>query len=77
VTRIDPSSGATTTIRVGHGPMALALGSGAVWVANKDDGTISRIDAGSNDVVRTIEIGNAPAGLTFADGHVWVSVQAP
>jgi YVTN family beta-propeller protein len=46
-------------------------------VANTGDGTISRIDAASNEAVRTIKVGNAPAGLAFSGGHLWVAVQAP
>jgi peptide/nickel transport system substrate-binding protein len=57
--------------------VSVAVGSAAVWVANKGEGTISRIDSASNDVVSTIAVGNAPAGVAFADGELWVSVQAP
>ena len=32
------------SIRVGNGPSAVAVGAGAVWVANRVDGTVSRID---------------------------------
>ena len=40
--------GATRTIGVGRGPTAVAVGAGAVWVANTADGTISRIDPATN-----------------------------
>ena len=33
-----------STIKVGVTPMSLAYGAGSVWSANKDDGTVSRID---------------------------------
>ena len=55
----------------------MAFGAGAVWVANASDGTVSRIDPETNEVVKTIEVGNAPAGIAVSDGLVWVSVQAP
>ena len=41
------------------------------------DGTVSRIDPATNEVVATIEVGNAPAGIAVGDGFVWVAVQAP
>ena len=42
---IDPGSGRITDqYRVGHGPEAVAAGAGSVWVANRLDGTVSRID---------------------------------
>jgi YVTN family beta-propeller protein len=47
-----------------------------VWVANTNDGTVSRIDPETNKVER-IEVGNAPAGIAYWRGRVWVSVQAP
>jgi YVTN family beta-propeller protein len=77
VTRIDPGSGSAITIPVGHGPMGIAVGAGAVWVANSDDGTISRIDPTTRTVVATIVVGGRPVGIAVSDGRVWVSVEAP
>ena len=62
---------------MGDGPEDVVVGAGAVWVANRLDGTVSRIDPETNEVVKTIEVGNAPSGLAFADGRVWLTVQAP
>jgi len=77
VTRIDPASGATDTIRgVGHTPTGIAVGGGAVWVASGDDGTVSRIDPATRDV-KTIKTGSVPDSLAFGYGYVWVTVQAP
>ena len=77
MTRIDAASYSTSTIPdVGHGPVAIAFGDGAVWVASSD-GTVSRIDPGTRKVVKTIPVGNAPSGIVVADGLVWVTVQAP
>ena len=38
-------------IEVGNGPADIAVGEGAVWVTNRFDGTISRIDPDSGEVV--------------------------
>ena len=62
---------------MGDAPAALAVGAGAVWVANAGDGTVSRIEIAKGEVVETIQIGNAPSGIAFGNGAVWVSVQAP
>ena len=39
------------TITVGDGPTGIAVAGGDVWVANTLDGTVSRIDADSNELV--------------------------
>jgi YVTN family beta-propeller protein len=75
VSRIDPRSGAVTTIPIGHEPESLAVGADSVWVAN-GDGTVSRIDPQSRRVVATIRVGGAPEGIAIAGGAVWVSVSA-
>ena len=50
---IDPDGGRITAeYSVGHSPGAVTAGGGSVWVANRLDGTVSRIDrdrAGHHD----------------------------
>jgi YVTN family beta-propeller protein len=59
----------------------------AVWVTNRDDSTVSRIDPRSNRVVATIRLrrpvlqagtrpGAAPFGIAVGGGKVWVTTQA-
>ena len=55
-------------------PSAGAAGAGSVWVANSDDGTVTRIDPASNQVTAAIPIGNRPYAVTAGHGAVWVSV---
>jgi len=52
---------AQAVIGVGQRPGVPAAGQGAVWVPNTGDGTVSRIDPGSNRVTATIRIGDQPA----------------
>jgi YVTN family beta-propeller protein len=73
VTRIDPRTNVTTTIKVGRSPVAVAFGDDAVWVANGDGHSVSRIDSGSLKV-KTIHVGHSPAGVAFGQGLVWVTV---
>lgn len=77
VARIEPGARSFLRIPVGDGPEDVVVGAGSVWVANRLDGTVSRIDLQAEEVVETIEVGNAPSSLAFADGRVWVTVQAP
>jgi YVTN family beta-propeller protein len=77
VHRIHPGSRATFQIGVGDRPVAVAVDANAVWVANAGDGTVSRIDPETSEVVATIDVGPAPAGVAVAHGLVWVTVQSP
>ncbi|MGN6166759.1 MAG: ABC transporter substrate-binding protein, partial [Solirubrobacteraceae bacterium] len=74
VSRIDPATHAVVqTIPVGSTPGGIAVGAGAVWVANNFRGTVSRIDPAVNRVVQTIPVGNGPSGVAVGDGWVWVT----
>jgi YVTN family beta-propeller protein len=69
---IDPDSGRITDqYSVGHGPGAVTAGGGSVWVANRLDGTVSRIDRDRQIV--TIDVGGAPTALAFGAGSLWVA----
>ena len=74
VGRIEADSGRITAPQypVGHGPVAVVAGAGSVWVANRLDGTVSRIDRERDQVV-TIPIGGEPSGLAFGAGSLWVA----
>jgi DNA-binding beta-propeller fold protein YncE len=54
----------------------IAVGGGAVWVANMNPRTVTRIDPDTNAVVATIPLGEpdflwGPTRLAFAHGSVW------
>jgi DNA-binding SARP family transcriptional activator/DNA-binding beta-propeller fold protein YncE len=58
-------------VRVGDGPAGVAVGEGAVWVANLLDGTVSRVDPGLGEVSRQGQIGT-PTAIAVGAGAVWV-----
>jgi DNA-binding beta-propeller fold protein YncE len=60
-------------VLVGRRPVAVAIGHGSVWVANADDGTVSRIDLDRREVIRTIGIGAPAIDLAVATDAVWVA----
>jgi YVTN family beta-propeller protein len=60
-------------IRVGNSPGAVLVAEGSVWVANRGDGTISRVDPATNRVIATIGVGANPTRLTADSGAVWVA----
>jgi YVTN family beta-propeller protein len=76
VVEINPDDNSVeASVAVGSNPSSIAVGGGAVWVANSSDGTISRIDPGKVAVVDTIRVGPSPVGLAFGGGKLWVSAQ--
>jgi DNA-binding SARP family transcriptional activator len=71
---IDPQrSRVVDHVPVGRRPVALAIGHGSVWVANADDGTVSRIHPDRREVIRTIGIGAPAIDLAVATDAVWVA----
>ena len=81
MTRIAiPGPGQTaslSTFDVGDGPVDVAFGEGAVWVVNRLDRTVMRLDPDSGDVVAEIGVGNEPQRVAAGEGSVWVTVRAP
>jgi YVTN family beta-propeller protein len=73
--RIDPETGKLDKVDVGDFPVGLVAAGGSVWVANRDGGTVSRVDAATMEVVDTIDVGTYPTWIDAAGGSVWVSNQ--
>jgi YVTN family beta-propeller protein len=63
-------------VPVGRGAAGVAVGAGAVWVANAIDGTVSRIDPGTRRMIGTIEVGGVPHELSVDQRGVWVTTHA-
>ena len=61
------------SVPVGRRPVAMAVGFGSIWVANADDGTVSRIDPDRREVVRTIGIGAPAVDLAVGHDALWVA----
>jgi YVTN family beta-propeller protein len=60
-------------VDVDKAPVGVAVGAGAVWVTNANDGTVSRVDPDTGTVVQTIPVGTNPNGIAVAGGTVWVA----
>lgn len=62
-----------TAVRVGSGPIGMAVVGRELWVANSDDGTITRIDSETRRVVgEPIDAGETPIAVAPDGEHVWV-----
>ena len=70
VVAIDLASGRIASqTPVGENPGGIAAGSGAVWVLNGDDRTVSRIDPRTRRVTRTFAIGAVPTAVAVGAGR--------
>jgi len=74
VSKIDLADTATRALVTAPDPVAISVGAGAVWVANRQTHTVERIDPKTNTHVATIRIGNTPTALTTSADEVWVVV---
>jgi YVTN family beta-propeller protein len=72
LTRLDATTGRTLrTIDPNSGPVAVAVGAGAVWVTDPDADTVTRIDP--TGLVTPIAVGHGPRGIAVGAGAVWVA----
>ena len=73
---IDPAMNEVVgNVHVGVDPEAIAVGSNAVWVANKEDQTISRIEPRTRRLVRGgITLDGHPTDLAVDGNDVWVAL---
>jgi len=56
---------------VGTQPVAVAIGFGSAWVANSENGSLTRVEiAGSK--VEALGLGDQPSGIATGAGYVWV-----
>ena len=54
-------------------PTSAAFGEGALWVANANAATVSRVDPVTRSVGETIPVGESPSGIAVGGGGVWVA----
>jgi DNA-binding beta-propeller fold protein YncE/predicted Ser/Thr protein kinase len=64
----------SSPIPVGASPLRLAVGEGSVWVTSATDGTLSRIDPDTREVVGPpLRLGAGVAGVAAGEGSVWIA----
>jgi len=69
-----PGAAAAASIEVGGAPDGVSVDGATVWVANSRDGTLSRIDASTNETVgEPVDVGKDPDSVAAGKGVVWVS----
>ncbi|MGV1048590.1 MAG: protein kinase domain-containing protein [Solirubrobacterales bacterium] len=61
-------------VAVGSPPLRIATSADAIWVTSERDGTLTRLDPASGEVVgEPIALGAGIAGVAFGEGSVWVT----
>lgn len=74
-----PAADVGVARRVGVSPSAVAVGFGAVWVASRDAGTVTRVDARtgvpalSAAFPEPLVTGGGPLAIAAGEGAVWVA----
>src|SRR5829696_2006326 len=66
-------SATAATIPIRGGPDGLTVVGGKAWVASAAAGTLTPIDARSNEAGRAMKVGRDPDSVTAANGSVWVT----
>jgi YVTN family beta-propeller protein len=54
-------------------PMRVAVGEGAVWVADSTSGTVTRVDPDTGRAMKVIPLAKGLAGIAVGLGSVWVA----
>jgi YVTN family beta-propeller protein len=73
LTKLDPRTGALlNTVPIERGIEDLTVGAGAVWVTNRFNDTVTRVNlrTGRQDV---LQVGSDPRGVDVGGGYVWVA----
>jgi streptogramin lyase len=52
----------------------MALGQGFIWVGSSRDGTVTRVNPETADLL-TIDVGGRPRAITASEGGLWVIVR--
>src|SRR5204862_8215495 len=75
--KIDAATGGVRlTLPVGCCPGPVAVGGGAVWVADVNGHRIYQISTTTDSVVAAIETPGSPTSLAFGEGGLWVTGDA-
>jgi len=60
-------------VAVGSGADGVAVGEGFVWVADKDDDLVTRINPSTRRKAGTTPVGREPDSIAIGEGGVWVT----
>lgn len=73
---IDPSRDAvvaTVELPGGASVPQVAIGAGAVWVTDAEEGVVFRIDPSTNRLAESISVPDGPIGIDVGNGSLWLA----
>jgi YVTN family beta-propeller protein len=73
VGEISSAGVVTAAIPVGTNPLGLAYGAGSLWVANRSDDSVWRLDPKTKTVIQRIQVGASPEAVAVTPTDVWVA----
>src|SRR5262249_22949847 len=62
-----------SSIPVGTDPVGMVYAGGALWVANRTDKNVSRVNPRTGEVTQTVPVGTTPESLTATPSDLWVA----
>lgn len=71
--RLAPDGGVSRRTALFGDPTAAVEGYGALWVVQRGDGLVLRVNPESGSVEATIRVGVAPSAVAAGEGDVWVT----
>jgi hypothetical protein len=75
---IDPTtSRVVDRVHVGRMPTIVVAGYGGAWVLNKDDGTLTHLDARSHHIVDTRRLNVTATDVAVGAGGIWLAGRPP
>jgi hypothetical protein len=75
LTHVHPDKRVGATVSLPAAPSGgMVYAAGAVWLVNRDDTTITKVDARTDQVVGTYPLPPLPAYLADGGGRLWVTV---
>jgi streptogramin lyase len=73
ILRLNPASGAVTTIALRSDATQVAVGGAAVWISNGPSDSVTKVDVETGTASRAIAVGDDPTGIAVGAGGVWVA----
>jgi YVTN family beta-propeller protein len=73
VGQVSSDGSITSAVAVGTNPVGLAYGAQSLWVANRSDSSVWRIDPHSHGVLERVRVGLTPQSIAVTPHDVWVA----